>query len=74
MPSYMVLGRYTQKGIESIKGAPARLEAVKQAARQADVDVKGFYVTPWSVRLRMHYGRKRRRGDGPAHARYVRPR
>ncbi len=45
MPSYMVLGRYTQKGIESIKGAPARLEAVKQAAQQAGVDVKGFYLT-----------------------------
>ena len=45
MPSYMVLGRYTQKGVESIKGAPARLDAVKQAARQAEVEVKAFYLT-----------------------------
>ncbi len=45
MPSYMILGRYTQKGIESIKGAPARLDAVKQAARQEGVELEGFYLT-----------------------------
>jgi uncharacterized protein with GYD domain len=45
MPSYLVLGRYTHKGIEGIRGAPARLDAVKQAARQAEVEIKGFYLT-----------------------------
>ena len=45
MPSYLVLGRYTQKGIEGIRGAPARLDAVKQAARQAGVELKAFYLT-----------------------------
>jgi uncharacterized protein with GYD domain len=31
MATYIMLHRYTQKGIEKIKESPARLEAVKKA-------------------------------------------
>ena len=43
MATYISLIRYTQKGIESIKDSPARLEAAKQAFRAMGVEWKAFY-------------------------------
>lgn len=31
MPAYIVLGSWTQKGIENVKQSPARLDAAKKA-------------------------------------------
>jgi uncharacterized protein with GYD domain len=45
MPTYITLTSYTQKGIENIKESPARLDAVKQAARRMGGEVKAFYLT-----------------------------
>ncbi len=45
MPSFIVLGHYTHKGIEAIKDAPTRLDAVKQTARDLKVEMKAFYLT-----------------------------
>jgi uncharacterized protein with GYD domain len=45
MPHYIGLYRYTQKGIESIKGGPARLDAAKKALEAAGGKLIGFYLT-----------------------------
>jgi len=45
MPVYVVLGRYTQKGIENMKAAPERLEAAKKVARSVGGEIKEFYFT-----------------------------
>jgi uncharacterized protein with GYD domain len=45
MPTYISLIRYTQKGIESIKQSPTRLEAGKKAFREAGGELKAFYLT-----------------------------
>jgi uncharacterized protein with GYD domain len=44
MSTYIILGQYTQKGIENIKAGPSRLDAVKQAARAAGGEIKAFYL------------------------------
>jgi len=45
MPMYIVLGRYTQKGIENMKASPERLEAAKKVARSVGGEIKEFYYT-----------------------------
>lgn len=45
MPTYVTLLRYTQKGIESIKDGPARLDAAKKAFAALGGSLKGFYLT-----------------------------
>jgi uncharacterized protein with GYD domain len=45
MPHYITLFRYTQKGIESIKQGPSRLDAAKKAIEGAGGKLKGFYLT-----------------------------
>lgn len=45
MPSYIVLARYTHKGIEGIKQSPSRLDAARQAFKQAGGELKAFYLT-----------------------------
>jgi uncharacterized protein with GYD domain len=45
MPTYITLLRYTQKGIESIKDGPARLDAAKKAVAALGGSAKGFYLT-----------------------------
>ena len=45
MPTYITLLRYTQKGIETIKEGPARLDAAKQAFAAVGGTLKGFYLT-----------------------------
>jgi uncharacterized protein with GYD domain len=44
MSTYIILGNFTQKGIEKIKDAPSRLDAIKQAARAAGGEIKAFYL------------------------------
>jgi uncharacterized protein with GYD domain len=44
MPTYISLIRFTQKGIESIKEGPARLDRAKQAFRAAGGELKAFYL------------------------------
>ncbi|MFQ5830778.1 MAG: GYD domain-containing protein [Candidatus Methylomirabilia bacterium] len=44
MPTYITLLRFTQKGIESIKEGPARLDAAKQAFRAVGAELKEFYL------------------------------
>jgi uncharacterized protein with GYD domain len=44
MPTYIVLARWTQQGIEKIKESPARLDAFKQLVKSVGGTVKGFYM------------------------------
>jgi uncharacterized protein with GYD domain len=45
MPHYITLFRFTQKGVEDIKGGPARLDAAKKGIEAAGGKIKGFYLT-----------------------------
>jgi uncharacterized protein with GYD domain len=45
MPSYLSLCNWTDQGIKNVKGSPARLEQVKQAAQAAGGRVVFFYMT-----------------------------
>ena len=44
MATYVVLLRFTVKGIKSIKEAPARIEAAKQLCRSQGAEVKAVYL------------------------------
>jgi len=44
MASYVMLFSFTQKGIETIKNLPARVEAAKKIVRQAGGEVLAFYA------------------------------
>jgi uncharacterized protein with GYD domain len=44
MATYIMLHRYTQKGIEKIKESPTRLEAVKKAFKALGAELKQFYL------------------------------
>jgi len=44
MPTYVVLLHFTQKGIESIKEGPARLDRAKQTFKAAGGELKAFYL------------------------------
>lgn len=44
MSTYIMLFRFTQKGIEHIKESPARIEAMKQTFRSVGAEVKEFYL------------------------------
>lgn len=45
MPSYIVLAHYTRKGVEGIKQSPSRVDAARQAFKQAGGEMKAFYLT-----------------------------
>ena len=45
MPTYIALLRYTQKGIETIKEGPARLDAAKKMFAAAGASIKASYLT-----------------------------
>jgi len=45
MPTYISLLRYTHQGITNIKQGPTRLDAAKEAYRQAGGELKAFYLT-----------------------------
>ena len=44
MPTYISLINFTQKGAETIKDGPKRLEAAKQRFRDAGAELKAFYL------------------------------
>lgn len=44
MATYITLLRYTQKGAESIKQAPARIDAARQAAKAAGAEIKQIFL------------------------------
>ncbi len=44
MATYIILHRYTQKGIEKIKESPARLDAAKKAFKALGAELKQFYL------------------------------
>lgn len=44
MPTYITLNRFTQQGIQNIKGSPDRLAAGKEAYRKAGAEVKAFFL------------------------------
>ena len=45
MPAFIVLGKFTQKGIENMKASPERLEAARKVAKSAGGEIKEFYYT-----------------------------
>ncbi len=45
MPSYLVLGNYTDEGVRNIKDSPSRLQAAKQAVKDVGGRVIFFYLT-----------------------------
>lgn len=45
MPSYLVLGNWTEQGIRNVKQSPQRLEAIKKAAQNAGGNLIFFYMT-----------------------------
>ena len=45
MARYLLLSRFTQQGIQTIKDGAARLEAAKQTFRELGVELKDFYLT-----------------------------
>lgn len=49
MSTYISLLRYTQKGIESIKESPTRLDAAKKTLRDAGAELKAFYLTTGQI-------------------------
>jgi len=44
MATYITLLRFTQRGIESIKESPARLDAAKRAFQAMGAELKEFYL------------------------------
>ena len=45
MPTYVVLGSFTDQGIRAIKDTPKRVEAVKAMCQAAGVTMKEMYWT-----------------------------
>lgn len=44
MATYVSLLNYTQKGAESIKQVPARIDAARKAAKAVGADIKQIYL------------------------------
>jgi uncharacterized protein with GYD domain len=44
MPTYISLISFTQKGVETIKDGPKRLDAAKERFRAAGAELKAFYL------------------------------
>ncbi len=45
MATYLLLSRFTQQGLQSIKDGPARLDAARQTLRGFGAEIKDFYLT-----------------------------
>ncbi len=45
MPTYISMLRYTQQGIGSVKNAPERMDAAREAYRKAGGELKAIYLT-----------------------------
>ncbi len=44
MPTYIMLSRFTQQGIENIKDSPGRLEAARKTLEGVGAKLKDFYL------------------------------
>jgi uncharacterized protein with GYD domain len=44
MPTYVTLGRFTEKGAADLKSLPARIKANKELARAGGGEIKGVYA------------------------------
>lgn len=45
MATYVTLVRFTQKGVEQMKGGPGRLEEAKKRAKELGGEIRAFYLT-----------------------------
>ncbi len=45
MARYLLLSRFTQQGIQTIKDGAARLDAAKQTFHELGAEIKDFYLT-----------------------------
>jgi len=45
MTTYVCLANWTQKGIESVKESPDRLDAAREAFEEQGVTLRDFYMT-----------------------------
>ena len=45
MAKYVLLSRFTQQGLETIKDGPARLDAARETLRALGAELKDFYLT-----------------------------
>jgi uncharacterized protein with GYD domain len=45
MPRYLALGRWTQQGMENIKGAPARIQQWKQQAAAKGIKIESLVLS-----------------------------
>ncbi len=45
MAKYLLLTRFTQQGLETIKDGPARLDAARQTLQGFGAEIKDFYLT-----------------------------
>ena len=52
MPVFIVLGKFTQKGIENMKDSPERLEAARKVAKSAGRRDQGVLLYDGTVRFR----------------------
>ncbi len=45
METFIILGKYTQQGLATIKDGPARIEALRKAVRDAGGKMVAWYLT-----------------------------
>jgi uncharacterized protein with GYD domain len=45
MPTYIMLGNFTEQGVRNVKASPKRAEAARTAAKKHGVTVKEMYWT-----------------------------
>ncbi len=45
MATYIMLSRFTEQGLQTIKDGPARLEAAKNTLQGLGAELKDFYLT-----------------------------
>jgi len=45
MPTYIMLGQWTDHGIRHVKDSPARLNAARDLCRQHGAEIETFYMT-----------------------------
>ena len=44
MPTYISLLKFTQKGVETIKDGPKRLDSAKQSFKDAGAEIRAYYL------------------------------
>lgn len=44
MPSYCILGTYTDQGVRAIKDSPKRIDAGRELAKSMGAELKEFYL------------------------------